>query len=59
MLPEVDGQPFVDDSYSAGELADKSYDELRSIAAAHPDDDIHGRMGKDELRAELEGRERV
>jgi hypothetical protein len=50
---------FVDDSYGADELDRKEYQELKSIAAEHPCDDVHGRMGKDELREKLEGLERV
>jgi len=54
-----DGEEFVDDSYSAGELDRMDYDTLRSIAADHPSDDVHGRMGKDELKEALEGKKRV
>jgi len=54
-----DGEEFVDDSYSAGELDRMDYDTLRSIAAEHPSDDVHGRMGKDEIREALEGEKRV
>jgi len=50
---------FVDDSYTEGELQDKEYSELREIAANHPSELVHGKMGKDELRNTLEGMERV
>jgi len=54
-----DGEEFVDDSYSAGELDRMDYDTLRSIAAEHPSDDVHGRMGKEDIREALEGEKRV
>jgi len=50
---------FVDDSYSEAELRRKDYSELQAIAAEHPSDEIHGRMGKEELIDGLEGLERV
>lgn len=53
------GEEFKDDKYGARELERKEYDELRSIAAEHPDDDVHGRMGKDDLREALAGKTRV
>jgi len=53
------GKPFVDDSYSEAELKRMDWDQLRSIAANHPDDDVHGRMGRDEIIAALAGKQRV
>jgi len=50
---------FVDDSYSRQELARMDYSDLQSIAASHESDDVHGRMGKDELIHKLEGKTRV
>lgn len=58
LIPDSD-EEFVDDAYQAGELGRMDYDELRSIAAEHPSDDVHGRMGKEALREELEGMKRV
>ena len=56
ILPDND---FVDDSYSRQELARMDYSDLQSIAAEVDSDDVHGRMGKDELIHKLEGRTRV
>lgn len=53
------GEEFVDSEYQERELQRLDYDALRSIAAEHPSDSVHGRMGKDELRDNLEGLERV
>ena len=50
---------FVDDSYGADELDRKEYSELKSIAADHPSDDVHGRMDMETLKEKLEGLERV
>lgn len=58
LIPDSD-EEFVDDAYGAGELDRMDYDELRAIAAEHPSDDVHGRMGQDELREKLEGKTRV
>jgi hypothetical protein len=57
ILPSDDD--FVDDTYTEGELEKKEYDELSSIAAEHPSEEVHGRMGQSELRDKLEGLERV
>jgi hypothetical protein len=54
-----DGDEFVDDSYSAQELERLDGRELQSLAAAHPSDDVHGRMSADDIRDGLEGKERV
>lgn len=56
ILPDRD---FVDDSYGRGELEDKDYPELQSIAAEHPSDEIHGRMNQEDLIDGLEGLQRV
>ena len=53
------GRDFVDDKYSRGELERKEYSELKSIAAEHPSEEIHGRMSKADLVDGLEGLERV
>jgi len=58
ILPDADDE-FVDNRYTEGELEGMEYPELKSIAAEHPSDDVHGRMGKQELRNNLEGLERV
>ena len=54
-----DGEPFVDDSYSQEELERMEWDEIRSIAADHESDHVHGQMSKDELVEALEGKTRV
>jgi len=61
LFPSItpDNSDFVDDTYNAGELEDKDYQELASIAAEHSSDSVNGRMGKQELRNKLEGLERL
>lgn len=59
LIPDNSDEPFADTTYTEGEIEAKDYDKLASIAAEHPDDDIHGRMDKATLKAELVGRERV
>jgi len=61
LFPSItpDNSDFVDDTYTEGELKDKDYQELSSIAAEHPSETVNGRMGKQELRNKLEGLERV
>lgn len=57
LLP--DGEEFVDDKYGEAELRRKDYQTLREIAAAHPSEDVDGRMPQDAIIAGLEGKERV
>jgi len=61
LFPSItpDNSDFVDDTYTEGELKDKDYQELSSIAADHPSETVNGRMGKQELREKLEGLERI
>ena len=54
-----DGDDFVDDSYTEQELERMEYQELQSIAAKVERDDVHGRMGADEIRSALVGVQRV
>jgi len=54
-----DGEEFVDDSYSAGELDRMDGRELQSLAAEHPTDEVNGKSKKEEIRAALEGKKRV
>jgi hypothetical protein len=56
ILPDT---PFVDDTYQKRELERKDYDELQSIAAEHPSEEVNGRMKQKELIDGLEGLERV
>lgn len=58
LIPDSDDD-FIDDKYQSGELERMEYDELRSIAAEHPSEDVHGRMSKGDLRDALEGLKRV
>jgi len=58
ILPGKDGE-FVDDSYTEGELSDMDGNELQSLAAAHPTDEVNGRSTAEEIREALEGEERV
>ena len=52
-------EPFVDDEYSAAELDRMDGNELQSLAAKHPTDDVNGRSTKEEIRDALEGKRRV
>ncbi len=54
-----DNEPFVDDTYNRTELERKEYVELKSIAAEHDSESVHGRMSKDELIDGLTDLERV
>lgn len=58
ILPGRD-EPFVDSKYGRAELERKDYQTLREIAAAHPSEDVDGRMPQDAIIAGLEGKERV
>ena len=52
-------EPFVDDEYSAAELDRMDGNELQSLAAKHPTDDVNGRSKADDIRDALEGEKRV
>ena len=58
LIPDSDDE-FVDDEYSAAELDRMDGNELQSLAAAHPTDEVNGRSKADEIRDVLEGKERV
>jgi len=53
------GDDFADDTYRKRELATWEYDELRSVAADHPSESVHGRMDRESLVSELAGLERL
>ena len=53
------GRDFVDERYTRRELERMEWDELRQIAARHPTDDVHGRMGKHEMIDGLTDKKRV
>jgi len=61
MFPSIlpNGEDFVDDSYSEQELDRMSGQELQSLAAKHPTDDVHGRMKADDIREGLVGKTRI
>jgi hypothetical protein len=54
-----DGDEFVDDSYTGDELDALDGNELQSLAARHPTDEVNGHSTADEIREALEGEERV
>jgi len=58
LIPDDDAE-FVDDSYSAEELDRMDGNELQSLAAEHPTDEVNGHSTAEEIRAVLEGKERV
>jgi len=53
------GDEFVDDSYSRTELDRMDGQELQSLAAKHPSEDVHGRMKAEDIKDGLEGEKRV
>jgi len=53
------GEPFVDDSYSKGELERMEWDEIRSIAAQVESDEINGQSDREHMEDYLEGHPRV
>lgn len=53
------GDDFVDDSYTEGELERMGGNELQSLAAEHPTDDVNGHSKAEEIREVLEGKERL
>lgn len=58
LIPD-DEEEFVDDSYTAQELADMDGNELQSLAARHPTDEVNGHSTAEEIRDALEGKARV
>lgn len=52
-------EPFVDDSYSRQELERMEWQEIRSIAAEHPSDEINGQSDRDDMEDFLTGEERL
>ena len=61
LFPSIvpDGDEFVDDSYSRQELERKEYPELKSLAADHPSDEVHGKMSAEDIVDGLEGKTRL
>ena len=58
IIPDSDDE-FVDDSYDRRELERKDYPELKSLAANHPTDEVHGKMSKEDIVDGLEGKTRL
>jgi hypothetical protein len=58
LIPDSDDE-FVDDEYSAAELDRMDGNELQSLAARHPTDEVNGRSTADDIRDALEGKRRV
>jgi hypothetical protein len=50
---------FVDDSYSERELERLDGNELQSLAAKHPTDEVNGRSKAENIRKALVGKARV
>lgn len=50
---------FVDDKYTARELARLDGNELQSLAAKHPTEEVNGKSKKEDIREALEGAKRV
>jgi hypothetical protein len=58
ILPSED-KPFVDNEYSKEELDRLNGNELQSLAAKHPTDEVNGQSPAKEIKEALEGEERV
>jgi len=58
IIPGKD-EPFVDDSYSRSELANKEWDELRNIAKNHPKESVNGKTDRETIIDELTNEKRV
>jgi len=58
LIPD-DDEEFVDNQYSAEELDRLNGNELQSLAAEHPTDEVNGHSTAEEIRDVLEGKERV
>ena len=58
LIPGSDDE-FVDDKYSAAELDRMDGNELQSLAAKHPTDEVNGRSKASDIRDALEGEKRV
>jgi hypothetical protein len=56
ILPEED---FVDNQYTKEELERMEWQEIRSIAAQHPSDEINGQSSQEDMVDFLEGEARV
>ena len=53
------GEEFVDNEYSAAELDRMDGNELQSLAAKHPTEEVNGRSKAEDIRDALEGKKRV
>jgi len=58
LIPD-DDEEFVDNQYSAEELDRLNGNELQSLAAEHPTDEVNGHSTAEEIRDVLAGKERV
>lgn len=61
LFPSIlpNGEEFVDDSYSEEELARMDWDEIRSIAAEHPTEEVNGKSDREEIEEALTGAKRI
>ena len=61
LFPSItpDNEPFVDNTYTAGELANMEWDELRAIAAEVESDEINGHSDRATIEEFLTGHERL
>ena len=58
ILPSGDDE-FVDNKYSAKELARMEWQEIRAIATEYDTDEINGRSDRQEMESWLEGKQRL
>lgn len=58
IIPDSDDE-FVDDKYTEAELERLNGNELQSLAARHPTDEVNGHSTSEEIRDALAGKRRV
>jgi len=58
IIPNDEGE-FIDNTYTEAELERKDYHELKSIAAEHESEEVHGQMTQDDMIQGLTGLERL
>ena len=58
IIPDDEGD-FVDNTYNKAELERKDYQELKSIAAEHESESVHGQMTQEDMIEGLTGLQRL
>lgn len=58
LIPDSE-EPFADDSYTEAELDRLNGNELQSLAAEHPTEEVNGKSKQEEIRKALVGKKRL